>query len=312
MTNSELVQNPIRVQPIPMNPLRRAYATTTFHRALPWPVAVAGVEARAARLWKSPVWQEYAIRSMDYVLGCTSRADEVEKLARRWVFENVKRDELTWRPWQATRWPVERIEVLADVVADGRGAILSFFHHGQHGGMFGSLARRGFRSHVAVLESLLHDLEPGYKGMRKAQHIEMARIGATVFQAKGSMDHMRELLASGELLGLASDLPGSLPVTVFGRNASAGSGAARLAADLGVPLVPVTAHRRGLFVQSFRIGDPIEPRHHEGLESIQQAIFDAQADAILEWPEGLMEPLERWRAVDPEDIERFGVAPNLT
>ena len=96
------------------------------------------------------------------------------------------------------------------------------------------------------------------------------------------MDHMRDLLRGGELVALASDLAGSLEMTMLGRRVSAGSGAARLAAELEVPLVPV------------------------------QAIADAHAPAILAWPEGLMEPLERWRAVAEEDVARFGVAPVLT
>jgi lauroyl/myristoyl acyltransferase len=307
MTNSQAVMP----MPVEMGPLRRLYATVGFHPAMPWPVARAAVEVRAARLWRSPTLQEHACLSMEWVVGRTSRADEVEALARRWVFENLKRDEMTWRPWQATRFPVERAELFGEVIADGRGAIVSFFHHGQHAGMFGALARHGHWANVAVLPALLDELLPGYQARRRRAHIDMAKLGATVFPAKGAMDHMRDLLRSGELVGIASDLPGSVRVEMLGRQATAASGAARLAYELGVPLIPVTSHPRPGSTQSFRIGDPIEPRAHDGVESVQQAIFDAQADAVLEWPEGLMEPLERWRAVEPADADRFGIAPTL-
>jgi lauroyl/myristoyl acyltransferase len=306
MTNTEPM-----TMPVEMNPFRRLYATVGFHRAMPWPVAREAVRVRAARLWRSPQVREHACRSMEFVVGNTERAGEVEALARRWVFESLKRDELTWRPWQAPRFPVEGAEILTEVRGDAGGAVLSFFHHGQHGGMFGALARRGHWSHVAVLPALLEERLPGYQARRRRAHIAMAKLGATAFPAKGAMDHMRELLASGELVGIASDVAGSTPVAILGRPASAASGAARLAFDLGVPVVPVTSHPRPGATQCFRVGHPIEPRHHADFRSVQQAIFDAQAPAILEWPEALMEPLERWRATDPGDVSRFGVAAAL-
>jgi lauroyl/myristoyl acyltransferase len=317
MTNPDPVPDVAPVAfdvPTDLNLARRIYASPLAHRMLPWPVAVATVRARAARIWaQSTVKREHAIRSMEFVVGTTDWAGEVEQLAKRWIFESLKRDELTWRAWQTTRFEVEGTEIFDLARRQGRGAILSFFHHGQHGGLFGSLARRGVITHVAVLPSLIGgDPGPGYQGLRRKQHIATARTGgAVMFAAKGGMDHMREMLNEGKVVALASDLPGSLPFTMLGRRVSGGSGAARLAAELDVPLIPVTAWQRGT-LQSYKVGTPIEPGECDGLEGIQQAIADAHAPAIMAWPEGLMAPFERWRAVDPADIERYGVAPTIT
>jgi lauroyl/myristoyl acyltransferase len=315
MTNKTVVAAPMQMDvPTDLGLARRLYASPLAHRMLPWPVAVATVRARAARIWAtSTVKREHAIRSMEFVVGATDRAGEVEELARRWIFESLKRDELTWRSWQTTRFPVEGVERFEPARRQGRGAILSFVHHGQHAGIFGSLARQGVISHVAVLPSLIGgDPGPGYQGLRRKQHIATARLGgAVMFAAKGGMDHMRELLSDGKVIALASDLPGSLPFTMLGRRVSGGSGAARLAHELDVPLLPVTAWKRGT-LQSYTVGTPIEPGELGDLEGIQQAIADAHAPAIMAWPEGLMAPFERWRAVDDADIERYGVAPTLT
>jgi lauroyl/myristoyl acyltransferase len=131
-----------------------------------------------------------------------------------------------------------------------------------------------------------------------------------MFAAKGGMDHRRGLLTDGNVVALASDLPGSLPFTMLGRRVSGGSGAARLALELGVPIIPVTAWQRGT-LQTYEVGTPIEPGELGDLEGIQQAIADAHAPAILAWPEGLMAPFERWRAVEEADIERYGIAPTM-
>ena len=96
-----------------------------------------------------------------------------------------------------------------------------------------------------------------------------------------------------------------------GRRVSGGSGAARLALELDVPLIPVSAWQRGT-LQTYEVGKPIEPSELGDLEGIQQAIADAHAPAIMAWPEGLMAPFERWRAVEADDIERYGVAPTMT
>jgi lauroyl/myristoyl acyltransferase len=303
MTNLEAVQHEVEA-----GLLRRAYATPAMHRALPWPLALATVRVRAARLWKAPKVRAHAVRSMDWVLGCTGASSEaIEAAARRWVFETIKRDELTWRPWQTTRFPVEGAEVLAELRGQGRGAIVNFLHHGQYGGTFGSLARAGFPSHVAVLPSLIGPQRRSYEGRRRFQHIRTASTGCTIFPAKGGLDQMRELLDAGLLVSLATDVPGNTPMDVLGRRVSCGSGAARLAIETGAPIVPVTAWRRGS-LQSLRLEQPIDPRDHGDFRSLQQAIADAHAPALLAWPEGLMEPLERWRAVDDADIATFGLA----
>jgi lauroyl/myristoyl acyltransferase len=314
MTNTTAVAAPMQMDvPTDLGLARRVYASPLTHRMLPWPAAVATVRARAARIWAtSTIKREHAIRSMEFLVGRTDRAGEVEELGRRWIFESLKRDELTWRSWQTTRFPVAGVERFDPARRQGRGAILSFVHHGQHAGIFGSLARQGVISHVAVLPSLIAgDPGPGYQGLRRKQHIATARLGgAVMFAAKGGMDHMRELLADGNVVALASDLPGSLPFTMLGRRVSGGSGAARLALELGVPIIPVTAWQRGT-LQSYEVGTPIEPGELGDLEGIQQAIADAHAPAILAWPEGLMAPFERWRAVEPADVERYGIAPTM-
>ena len=291
-----------------VNVIRRAYATPGFHRLVPWPVALSTVRVRATRLWRVPALRDHARESMAFVLAGTSRADEVDAAARRWVFETVKRDELTWRPWQTTRLPVEGTEIIRDSTAAGRGVILSFFHHGQYGGVFGSLSRYGILSQVAVLPMFFEPPKPGYDGLRDIRHMATVTTGgAVIFSARHSYAHMLQLLADGQVVAIASDLPGSLPATMLGRRVGLASGAARLARDSGAPIVPVTAWQRG-GLQALVVGDPIEPSHHADLAAIQQAIASAHEPALLAWPEGLMEPIERWHVLDEAEAPAFRTA----
>lgn len=254
----------------------------------------------------------HARLSMEYVLGASGVDVDLEAVARRWVHHTIRRDELTWRPWLTTRFDVERIGILRVLARERQGAIVNFVHHGQYAGIFGSLMRYGVHTHVAVLPSLLGDRGPGYEGLRRRQHIAtVCTGGATVFPAKGGLDHMRELLLAGTFVGLATDVPGNTPLTMLGRRVSCGSGAARLALELGVPIVPITSWAASP-LQVLRVEDPIDPARHESVADLQQAIADAHAPAILAWPEALMEPLDRWRAVDEADIARFGVAETPT
>jgi lauroyl/myristoyl acyltransferase len=289
--------NGVRAEPA-LSLVRRAYATPALHRMVPWPLALTSVQLRAARLWNVPAIREHALASMAFVMGDSEDSGAVRAAARRFVFETVKRDELTWRPWQVTRFPVENGSVLEDLVARRQGAIVNFFHHGQYAGTFGSLARLGFRIHVAAAAALLRPQPHTYEGRRNTRHIATVGTGAaSVFSANGGFEHMCDLLKRGELLALASDLPGNTPMSLLGRIVSCGSGAARLAVETGVPIVPVTAWKRGA-LQTIRVGEPIDPKAHRDFRSVQQAIAAAHEPAIAAWPEALMEPLERWSVTD--------------
>jgi lauroyl/myristoyl acyltransferase len=242
---------------------------------------------------------------MLYLLEHSERAPEVDDLARSWVYETLKREELLWRPWLSTHMEVEGTEILELLTSRGTGCVLSFMHQGMYMGLFGSLGALGFTTHVATLPAFFRGDVTGPVLWRRQQIVRVfGGNGARPFPARGAYSTMLDLVAAGEIVAIATDVPGRLPMTFLGRRVSAASGPARLALEAEIPIVPVTSHRSG-HRQRFRIEEPIWPAEHADLNSMQQAIADRHAPAILAWPEAVQEPLARWGPIEEEDVARF-------
>ncbi len=234
---------------------------------------------------------------------------ELDEVAKRYVFEMAKRDELSWRIWLATRIPVDRIHVLREAQARG-GVIVNFMHHGQFGGVFGSLGRYGIETHIATDPWFFTQRSPKYNGYRGRQHLRtISHAGGRPFPAaKGSYARMRELLEEGAVVAIASDLPGSTPATFLGREIGVPSGAPRLAVETGALVVPLTAHRDGNF-QRLEVGDPIDPAAFDDLHGVLAEILRRHEPAIRAWPEAVERPLRRFRPLTDDDVARYGEDP---
>jgi len=206
--------------------------------------------------------------------------------------------------------PVERLDVLREAHAQGRGVILSFIHHGQSGGTGASIGRHGIKLHGLVDGWYLTQTSPSWAGIRGRQHI--ATVGSRgvelLVAERGAYAKMRDLLGAGEILAIASDLPGTTSVTFMGRPVKAASGAARLALETGAPIVPVTAWR-GRPVQTLRIEDPLPVDSSMDVPTVLGQILSFHEVAVRAWPEALERPAKRFELVRPEDIERFGYPP---
>jgi lauroyl/myristoyl acyltransferase len=281
-------------------PLERVWATPGFHRAVPMPVAGRLARLRARAAWRVSVGvRADAEAQMHFLLGRSSRAGEVTELAAEHVYENVMRNELHWRDWITTRMPVAGVEVLRRP----GGALLNFFHHGPYGGIFGSLARHGVRVHVATHPIYLEAQPTDFAGLRHRQHLTTVSTGGTpTFNSVGSYGYMRDLLRRGEIVALATDLPGSTPMTFLGRRVRAASGAARLALETGAPIVPISGHPHGWGMR-LSVQEPIDPRAFADVEALQGEIARRHEPAVLAWPQAVEWPMGRFRpAEEPSGI----------
>jgi hypothetical protein len=91
----------------------------------------------------------------------------------------------------------------------------------------------------------------------------------------------------------------------LGRPVLAGSGAARLATELRVPIFPIYARQTDAF-QHLEVGEPIEPAGISDFTQIQAEIGRRHEAAVLAWPEAVESPLNRWRPGDPADALELG------
>ncbi len=135
--------------------------------------------------------------------------------------------------------------------------ILNFMHHGSYDGAAGSLGRLGVPCHMLVYPYMVREDAPA---LAQAAHAGGAdgrrrRPSAPRSGPQGIID----LLNQGEVVAIASDVPGRTPVRFAGRDVRGSFGAARIAADAGSPVVVMTSEDddRGPFV---RIHEPSTPR----------------------------------------------------
>lgn len=272
------------------------------HRSLPLPLVRPLIEVQARRAWSSPATREKAALQLRFLLGKSSRASEVEDLIPAYLLQSLLRAELRWRPWVITRQHIVGVDRLLAAQRHGRGAILNSMHHGFHDGFAASFSNIGVRAHVAVAPVLLDNPSSSQR--------QLVAIGARhsyLFRAQGSYPQMADLLRHGQVVSLTNDLPGTCPMTILGRRVRAASGAARLALEVGAPIVPVTAHRRG-WLQTLHVQEPIDPREFSAVGELQQEIARRHEPAMLAWPEAVEQPLRRWLPADPQDIATFDIS----
>jgi lauroyl/myristoyl acyltransferase len=281
----------------------RVHETLLAHRAVPFPVMRKLLKERASRKWESSENVRTDARlHMQYLVGKTRRRSETDALAHRYVFMQLQLSALLWRPWLTTRQPVANLGPLLAAQERGRGLILNFVHHGQFDGIFGSLSSYGVRANIAGgPEWFAPDRSRADERLRRNTEVGGARLFNV---AESGYRGMAEILRSGCVLALASDMPGHTEMMVLGRRVLGSSGAARLATELRVPIFPIHARQAGSF-QYLEVGELIDPSGVADWRQVQGEIARRHEHAILEWPEAMYSPLNRWRPGDPKDMSEF-------
>lgn len=286
------------MSPEPSALLRRTASSVveTARRRTPESALPFVVGARSRLAWAVPAVRREARRQMTFLLGTTSPPAEVDRVARRYVREMARRSEVRWHPRVATAVRVEGIEHARVALEPGRGAILSFMHHGLYDRVFTTLSRQGLSLAMVVYPYMLHDDAPGWI----RQHVRVNTLGggravSTEVGAAG----LAALLREGHMLAIASDVPGRTPVTFAGRDVLGSFGAARLAVETGAPVVVMTSDRddRGEHVRLHR---PLEPATFASAHALLERILLAHERAVLSWPEASDLPLSRWGTSQPQ------------
>lgn len=268
-----------------------------LRRSVPSPLLPLLVTVRSLVAWRIPSVRADARAQMAFLVEHTRPDLDLDTVARAYVRRQAWRGELRWHPETITHQRVVGLHHLVDARDLGRGVVLNFMHHGIYEGALASLGHLGVPSCMVVYPYMLSDSAPRWL----KQHIRVGCSGGgSALSAGAGTRGITDLLARGEVVAIASDVPGSTPLRFVGRDVVGSFGAARIADEAGCPVVVITSERddQGLFV---RVHPALEPKHFDSSGALLQHMVTLHERAIVSRPEDADLPLSRWKTPGAAD-----------
>jgi lauroyl/myristoyl acyltransferase len=265
-------------------------AAGLLRAGLPRPLLPAVVAARSRLAWSRAAVRADALAQMGFLLEHARPDLDLEPVARAYVRYQARRGELRWHPRLLTSLRVEGMDHLAAAREAGRGVMLNFVHHGYYDGAFPSIARLGTPCHMVVHDYMLAPDAPAWL----RQHVKVGTMNGGIAVGAGvGADGMVDLLRRGEVLAIASDVPGRTSLRFLGREVLGSFGAARLAAVAGAPVVVMTSEEdaRGPVI---RLHEPLDPADFASPQLLLDRMLAIHERVLLRWPEATDLPLSRW------------------
>jgi lauroyl/myristoyl acyltransferase len=267
-------------------------ASWLLYPRLPWNLAQRRLSKRTDRVLQSGVYDDLAQEQMAHLL---ERVDPERIPAAKTEFIRfmLKEAEQRWHPRRAIDQQIEGIEHLRAAQAHGRGVVVSFVHHGHYSGMFGAFKKAGI-DHVTVVRAgaLGWTAGPG----QRQNFIVFKRGGPLIDVREGTAGFIKRL-ARGEIVMIATDVPGTSVVTVAGRRAKCSSGVVWAARAANSPIVVVDSYRSG-DGHVVRFAPALMPADFADPQDLLQEIVTQHEDAILQWPGASLMPTLSWMPVE--------------
>ena len=249
----------------------------------------------AARSWlgrRRPGRHKKAVESVRFIVGDSVPEQELDALADAYLKRASWRAEARIRPRLINSQEVVGHEHLAAALAEGRGCLLSFMHHGDYLGSFGSIVRCGTPL-VIIGDSVMFDPKGRF------WHTEYKRAavsvpGTSMLDVAIGSAGIREQLQAGSVVAIAVDFPGHTPTRIFGHDLMLSSGGVRIAAQLDAPVVAMTAERAGSSLLGGArtvLSPPMHPHDFAGPEELHAELVRTFEASIVKWPEAMEEPL---------------------
>jgi benzoate-CoA ligase family protein len=278
--------SPPRMPPAPLG--IRVRTSPWLRSVLPARVAVARAERAGAKAWEhSEEAREDAIAAMRTIVAGTSRADDVDELARLYVIERAVDRALFWQqPWSA-KLDATSAARLRDALCANRGVLLSACHLGP---FYRLQCAPPFKRRVSYLVPGPWFFEPpssSYWGRRLARWHKGMKSHPV--PAKGSFRVIHALLQRGESVFLFFDMPGPRDTRFLGKPAALAEGSAQLAVRADALVLPVRARRAGHRVW-VDVAAPLDPRQLGGVDDLQHALAEQHERWILENPAAMEDP----------------------
>lgn len=180
------------------------------------------------------------------LLAGTTRAGDARRVARAQVVEQGVQWMLAKHFADARDIPIRGLEHLVDVLGEGRGALLATAHYGWIHGLIWRFALEGF-PYAAVSGGWIQHSSTPYDVRHKPLLAATAEAGARhILAGTGAFDQLSAVVENGRLAGMAIDMPGSLPMTWFGKPTRLGQATFRISHATGAPVVPFAMRRTRL------------------------------------------------------------------
>jgi lauroyl/myristoyl acyltransferase len=287
-----VAREPLRPPPWPRVDLKtRLHTSPWLHGLLPARLAVRRAQRRGWQTWERwPHDREGFVAALQAIVGGTERAGEVQQLARLHLRESEVQRTLFWRPWKAANMNAATKGHLHAALQSGRGVLLSLCHLGPffHSASIGpSLKRTVF---TVGGPWCFEEPTPDYWGRRLVRRLEGLRAqGGRMIPAAGSFALLRALLEQGELVLMHFDVPGHHETRFLGKPVMLTTGSAKLACLADALVVPLRLRRAGhrVWVDAH---EALDPRTHESVEQLHEALAAVHERWILELPATLEDP----------------------
>jgi lauroyl/myristoyl acyltransferase len=279
-------------RPVPWGgPLARVRASVRGRRLVPTGLALVGTDLlQRLMLVLRPGRLAAGTAAMEAVVGGTPAEESVPGLARRHVSAMARGWELTWRPWELRKVPIDDLPRLRAAHAEGRGLLISYPHLGPPAAWV-SLANSLRPVHCPVGDWALDDPRPGYNGYQVEHRRKLyCDAGFELLHANGSARTLIRVLKGGGIVHLAMDLPGQTPTPFLGKTVEMADGTARLAKMTDCLIVPAALVPRGRR-WAVHVEETVDPRDYASPADLHQALAVIHEKFIMSAPEHLEDPL---------------------
>jgi lauroyl/myristoyl acyltransferase len=239
--------------------------------------------------WRKPGALADARETSEKIVAGTTRASELEKIARKRLVELRVRQAIFWR----SRWDRDAVigeENMRAALESDRPVILTFCHLAAFENTFAPIGATGRATYLPMADWFFDpptDNPWGYRLEHWRQRF--AQINGRVVVMPGAFDVLHALLERGDVVMLAFDSPGNTETQFLGKPVMMASGTARLAKDTDAILLPTRRVRRGVKV-AIEFAPPIDSRKYEDPTSLHVTLANLHSGWILEHPEGLEDP----------------------
>ncbi len=266
----------------------RVKTSPVLRSLLPTRLAVERAERRGQAIWEhSAEAREDALVAMETIVAGTSRAGELQELARLHVIESTVDRALFWaHPWSAkTDAPSARR--LREALSGNRGVLLSSCHLGPHYRLQSAPAFRGRITYTVPGPWFFEPPTHNHWGRRLARWRKGMK--SRPVPARGSFRIIQALLEEGEPVFLAFDMPGPRDTRFLGKPATLAEGTAQLAVRADALVVPLRTRRVGhrVWVDA---AEPLDPRELTGVDQLHDALAAVHERWILENPAAMEDP----------------------
>ncbi len=285
----EALSRPPAPTRMPSAPLGIRVKTSPWLRSvLPTRLAVGKAERRAEDIWGWSKSERAAeVAGMEVIVAGTSRAGELEELARLHFIESSIDNALFWaHPWSA-KVDAESAARLEEALSGSRGVLLSSCHMGPFYRLQCAPPLQARFTYTVPGPWFFEEPTPNHWGRRLARWRKGMK--SRPVSAKGSFRIIQALLERGDPVILFFDMPGPRETRFLGKPVMLAEGTAQLAVRADALVLPVRARRAGLGVW-VDVAEPLDPRELAGADELHEALASLHERWILENPPAMSDP----------------------